>query len=382
MLRVFARAYPWRTGVMLGCLLLAGLAEGASLAGLLPLLGMAAGGLRVEGGGAGAGPSWLNDAVIRALHAVGLPASAEVLLALIIGGTALKAGLVLLANRQIGYSVAHIATDLRLALIRALLSTRWDYYVHAPLGAFANAVASEAARASDAYLRATTIVMLLIQTAVYATVACLVSWPATIVALLAGIAMAFVLHHLVRLARRAGARQTKLGKSLIGRLTDSLQALKPLKAMGRENLLGPLLEAETRRLNRALELEVVSKAAMRALQEPLIVVVLAAGVYGALTILALPLSAIIMLVLLSTRVLDCLGKAQRELQEFVVHESAFDSLYEMIRQAEAARETKHGGAQPTLRAQHLATLPADAQAQSLAGRPRRGESGQRMFGLA
>ena len=153
--------------------------------------------------------------MLSALHAVGLQPTAEVLLALIIGGTVLKAALVLLANRQVGYSVARIATDLRLALIRALLSTRWEYYVHAPLGAFANAVASEAARASDAYLRATTILMLLIQAAVYAT--------ARLPGVVAGDAASRcsrapswhpLLHHLVRLSRRAGARQTKLGKSL------------------------------------------------------------------------------------------------------------------------------------------------------------------------
>src|SRR5512144_485020 len=107
LLRVFARAYPWRTAVMLGCLLLAGVAEGTSLSGLLPLLGMAAGGSSVDGGGMGS--SWLNGTVVRALQAVNLPPTAEGLLVLIIAGTALKAGLVLLANRQVGYSVAHIA---------------------------------------------------------------------------------------------------------------------------------------------------------------------------------------------------------------------------------------------------------------------------------
>lgn len=333
---------------MVGCLLLAGLAEGAGLAGLLPLLAMAAGG-GIDSGTGASGASQLTDAVVRALSAVGLPATAEVLLALIVGGTALKAGLVLLANRQVGYSVAGVATDLRLALIRALLGSRWAYHVHAPLGAFANAVASEASRASAAYLQATSIVMLVIQASVYAVVACLVSWQATVVALLAGVAMAAVLHRLVRVSRRAGVRQTKLGKSLLSQLTDTLQAVKPLKAMGREHLLGPLLEAETQRLNRALELEVLSRAAMRALQEPLMVAVLAAGIYGALTILALPFSTIIMLVLLSTRILDCLGKLQRDFQDFVVHESAFDSLQSMIHTAEAAREIKHGGALPSLR---------------------------------
>ena len=345
LLRVFARAYPYRSALMLGCLLLAGLAEGAGLSGLLPLLAMAASG---PGAPALGGAAPLAAAVVGGLRAVGLSPTAEVLLGLIIGGTALKAALVLLANQQVGYGVARFATDLRLTLIRALLSTRWQYYVHAPLGAFANAVASEATRAADAYLQATSVLMLAIQVVVYAVVACLVSWQATLVALLAGGVMAALLHRLVRLSRRAGVRQTKLAKSLVGQLTDTLQAVKPLKAMGREHLLGPLLERETQQLNRALELEVLSRSTMRALQDPLIVVALAAGVYGAFTMLALPLSTIIMLVLLSTRILDCLGRIQRDFQDFVVNASAYDSITEMTRQAAAARELPHGGAAPAL----------------------------------
>jgi ATP-binding cassette subfamily C protein len=347
LLRAFAGAYPYRTAAMLACLVLAGLAEGMGLSGLLPLLGMVADGTGAPGGSA-ASASPLGATVLGALHAVGLPATAEVLLLVIIAGTVLKAALVLLANQQVGYSVARVATDLRLALIRALLSSRWEYYVHAPLGAFANAVASEAARASDAYLQVTSIVMLLIQAVVYTTVACLVSWRATLVALLAGLVVASLLHRLVRLSRRTGVRQTKLAKSLVSHLIDSLQAVKPLKAMGREHLLGPLLEGETRRLNEALETEVLSRAAMRALQDPLIVAVLAAGVYAALTMLALPLSAVIVLVLLSTRILDCLGRVQRDYQDFVVYESAFDSLQQLIRRTEAAREVNRGSIAPTL----------------------------------
>jgi ATP-binding cassette subfamily C protein len=172
---------------------------------------------------------------------------------------------------------------------------------------------------------------------------------ATLVALLAGMVLACVVQLLVRVSHRAGARQTKLGKSLLTRLIDGLRAVKPLKAMGRERLLGPLLEGEARRLNRAFELEMLSKAVMRSLQEPLIVVVLAAGVYGALTILALPLGTIIMLVLLSTRILDCLSKVQREVQELAANASAFASLQAMIHQAEAAREIAPGGTPPALR---------------------------------
>lgn len=350
LLRVLARAYPRRTAVMLGCLLLAGLAQGISVSSLLPLLTLIA-----NDGAADTSP--LGRAVAGGLQALHLSPTAAVLLALIVGGTALKAALNLLANRQIGYTVAHIATDLRLGLIRALLATRWEYYVHAPLGGFANAVALEATRAADAYLRATTMLTLALQGAVYAAIACALSWQAALLALLAGVAMTALLHSLVRLSRRAGARETKLAKSLLGRLTDVLRAIKPLKAMGREHLLEPLLEGETRRLHRAIELEVLSKAAMRALREPLIVIALAAGAVGAFSLFALPLATIIMLALLCTRTLDTLGRMQSEYQDLAACESAFWSLQTMTREAEAAREAPRGGAPPVLqRAVRLASV--------------------------
>ena len=40
LLIVFARAYPWRSALMLGCLLLAAVAEGLGLSSILPLLGL------------------------------------------------------------------------------------------------------------------------------------------------------------------------------------------------------------------------------------------------------------------------------------------------------------------------------------------------------
>ena len=44
MIIAFMRSYPWRSAVMLGCLLFSGLSEGVGIASLLPLLNLAMGG--------------------------------------------------------------------------------------------------------------------------------------------------------------------------------------------------------------------------------------------------------------------------------------------------------------------------------------------------
>jgi ATP-binding cassette subfamily C protein len=58
--------------------------------------------------------------------------------------------------------------------------------------------------------------------------------------------------------------------------------VKPLKAMARENLANALLEGDTTQLNRALRKEIFSKEALRALQEPMLAILIAAGLYMAL----------------------------------------------------------------------------------------------------
>jgi len=338
-----ARAYPTRTAVMLVCLLLAGAAEGISVAGGVPLITLLATPTAPPASAGGVG--WYVSAALRGL---GLAPTVGVLLLLVASGVLVRAVLVLLANKQVGYTVAHMATDLRLALIRAVLRSRWEYYVHQPLGTFASAVASEARRAADAYLHATTLVALLIQAVAYVVVACLVSWRATLVTLAVAAAIVTLLTRFVRTARRAGRQQTRVTQSLLKRLTDTLQSVKPLKAMGQEALVGPLLEAETRQLNRALRREVASKEAMNALQDPLMIGFLAIGLYTAQSRLSLPLATVIILAIVCGRIVGALGNAQKEFQRMAACESAFWSLQATIAAAEAAQEHDAGSAVPAL----------------------------------
>lgn len=344
LLRTFLRGYRRRTAVVIISQLLAGLAEGIGLSSFVPLIGLVARG----GEQATAAGSTLERGVVALLGRVGLEPTSGPLLLLIVGGIAIKSALDLFASKQVGYAVAHLATDLRLALLRAALASRWDRYVHWPVGTFAGAFASETNRAAEAYLRASTMAALLVQALAYAAVALLVSWRATVGALGASLIVVTLLNRLIRTARRAGLRQTRLTRTVIARLTDTLQGVKPLKAMGRESLVAPLLEGETRQLNRALEREVRSKAAMRAFQEPLIVLILSVGLYAALTVMAMPLANVVLLTLLCARIITSLGKVQKEYQHLAACESAFRAVRELINEVDAAREASSGGRPPVL----------------------------------
>ena len=161
---------------MITALLLAGLVEGIGLSALFPLLGLVISSQNEAGNVAVVDPSSDGASVERIVTAVlnllGLEPSIATLLVLIVTGIVIKAGLVLLANRQVGYTVAQVATDLRLELLRALMMARWKYYLRQPVGSLANAVATEAARASTAFHYGATITAFMVQGIIIVTVQC------------------------------------------------------------------------------------------------------------------------------------------------------------------------------------------------------------------
>jgi ATP-binding cassette subfamily C protein len=345
-LRYFARAYPWESLAVLACLLLAAVVDGIGVSTMLPMLSLVAGG---NAGGEGVKePSELERTVERALTGLGIEPTLGTLITIILVAVVAKAGLIVLSKRQVGYTVARIATDLRLDLLRALLATRWTYFTRQPVGAAANAIATEANRASLAYYGLALAVTAGIQVVLYAGIAFAVSWQATLGALLAGAITMGALSSLVRMASRAGGRQTRLLKSLLARLTDTLQSVKLLKATGREEQVAPLLENETRKLNRQLRRLVLSREALRALHEPFVVAFICGGLWLGIEFLKMPVSSLTVLGLVFVRMLSSVNKMQLKWQATVADASALWSLQGMLDQAQAESEPEGGRRVPTL----------------------------------
>jgi ATP-binding cassette subfamily C protein len=293
-------------------------------------------------------PSGIEAAVRGALAWLGLPVTLEVLLVALVALSVIKAAVLLVANRQVGYTVAHVATDLRLQLLSALMAARWGYYTRQSVGRTANSIATEADRASRAYHNLAITIEHTVTTALAAVFALVLSWQLTLIVVLGGVAIWLVLSVLVRLAARAGLRQTWITKSLLGRLADALQSVKLFKAMGRERLIGPLLSHDTRRLNRELRRQVVAKEALSALQEPLVFLLLAGILLFSLRGMGISFERVFVLVIAFAKGLSDANKAQRRYQLAVTDASALWSMRELIDGAEAAVEISSGTHAPSL----------------------------------
>jgi ATP-binding cassette, subfamily C, bacterial len=341
------RRYPSQSLFTLIAMLFAGIAEGFGISMLLPLLGIA------MGNSQSISTSSQSDSAIEQIisgffDVTGMPPTLGFMLFIFVVSIMLKATLVLLANKRVGYMVARVATDLRLALISALFATRWEYYVRQPIGRFTNAFATEAKRSSDAYLFGIRAIAYSLHSIVYAIVAMMLGWKITLITLGAGIFILYVLRCLVTMAKKAGKHQTRLLKSLLSLLTDTLQSIKPLKSMALENVADSVLQRETKQLNTVLQKQVFSEEALRALQEPLVIIFFAFGIYVALIWWQLPLAKVIVIVYMLAKVLKTLQKSQKNYQSMVISESAYWSLMSKIKEAQNERETCVGTILPTL----------------------------------
>jgi ATP-binding cassette subfamily C protein len=346
------RKYPKQSIIMLIAMLLAGLAEGFGLSAMLPLLSTAissqAGAGQAASLGFSAGNSAAERMVRETLQAVGLLSTLEVLLAVIFCTILLKSILLFLANIQVGYTVAQIATDLRLEFLRALLASRWEFHLRQQVGAHAAGMSTESGRAAKGYLCGAMMTTAFLQAMVHIGVALMVSWEASLITLVAGTVIFLLLKRFMKKARHAGQRRTKVMKSLVAHMVDSLQSLKPLKAMAHEKLAESVLSKLISKLNKALRKQVNSEEYLRAFQEPLRILFLLMGFYAALRYLHFPLANVMVLFFLIARVLVQFGKVLEQYQKMVKFESGYLAVHQKMKEAEKEKETEIGSLPPKL----------------------------------
>jgi len=348
LMRNFFRAYPSQTVLMLLALLLSGLAEGIGLSALLPMINIALGS-EATAMLAGVAPQSDNNfeqAVLDILASVGIAPTLGNMLLIMVAGLALKSAFLLIAQRQVGYTAAQVGTDLRLQMLRAVLRSKWEYFLHQPVGKLTNALATEAQRSSTAFVNGATAITFLIQALVYGAVAFAISWRASLAAIGAGILVIGLSHFLVKLTRRAGKRQTNVMSSLMANLTDTLQSVKPLKAMAREHLADQVLAHDTNQLNKALRRQVLYAAILDSAQELMFAGFICLGVWLAIEKFSIDLAMVMVLVVALGRAFSFFGKVQKQGQKLAQGESAYWAIMDSINGARAAEEKLGGGAEP------------------------------------
>jgi len=330
------RRYPRRSAAVLGCLFLAGLFEGIGILGLLPVLEIAGGTDR-------------SDSPVAAFFAwIGIEPTLGILLVGICVLLGLKAGLSLVAMSYVGSVNATLASELRSRVILAVMKARWGFFVSRPIGEIVNSVVTESRESTSVYRATCQLFAALVQVVVLLAAAFVLSPLLTFAGLVAGLVIMVVLTGFVTLARRAGDTNAALTQSLNKRLTDALQCFKPLKAMGVERWLLPLLSHENQGLRRATRQQVVAKYGLSLLREPILVIFIAVGLYLAVGFTSIAMTELLVMAILFHRTASSMAIVQQSYQQVGTSQAFFHSIDALIREAEEAAEAPHGGREPTL----------------------------------
>ena len=315
---------------MVVMLTLAGLSEGFGLITLLPLLE-----LTLDSGQTTA----VSSAMRRGLAAIGLQPTLGTMLLIILAAMTAKGLLLWFGMREVGYTVAGVAADLRHRLLEALVRARYSFFHEQPAGNIVAAAATEARRAAWAYREACHVFADSVQAAAYVAVIFLVDWRIALLAPVVGGAMWLILWGMVRLSRRAGQVQTDAMKGLMSGLNGLLPNIKSVKAMAREARLTRYLDQEIHRYERAERNAVMALETSTSFREPIIVLAMVTGLYFAMAEdSTLQFTAVVALAIFAYRTLLILGRVLHHYQGMVSGEAAYWSLLAQIEAAEAAAE--------------------------------------------
>ncbi len=330
----FFKEYRKRSLLVIGLLILAGIAEAVGVMAFLPFLQIVLEGDVQEG--LAIGP--LNGF----FAALNLEPDFLTIAAFIGVAMTMKALILWLCMRYVSQTVAKIAGDLRLRLMQALLKANWKFFAGHAMGKSLNAVVMEGYRSSMAFISAARCVASGIQFLIYATGAFLVSWKVFSGGIIVGVLLASALWVLVHIARKAGQRQTEMEKGLLSHMADMLQGIKPLRAMALESKFLETLGGDSSGLQRAQYEQLITGQSMRIFHEPLMVITALAGIYIAVVYGGLEASDLALVCVLFFRMLTGMSGMQSEYQRLAVQESALWSLLDSIEETEAAADNWPG----------------------------------------
>lgn len=332
--RFFLRIANWKVWGITGLLIVASLSEGVGVAMLLPVLMIATGEM---------GDISPNSAqLIAAIENVGIPLQLEPLLVVMVVAIVGKTALRFLAMTRAEAVSASIGRDLRLQLMSALVGAKWSYFVRQSTGQLANTVSVDTNRIGSGVTAVIRFISEIALTLFYLAMAIWISWAVSIAALVVGCVTAFLMKLLVTRSRQAANTQALELRSMLGRLTDVLADLKSIKAMGALQSVMPELESKARRIARYRRREIAAAVGLRSVYEPILVVVVAIGIYAAIRWSQLSIAELFFAVALFQRVMSSIGSLQISFQVIARHQPNFAIVFETLAAAEEQAEQWDG----------------------------------------
>ncbi len=329
----FWREYRWQTLLLLFVQFSVGILEGLGIMALLPLVMLITGGV-----GTGAETSHLSEIMGMILGALGLDLSLTSVLIFIFSIFTLKAALRYLAALYTSHLSAKIVYDFRTQFLDALLHSRWSFYTHRPVGTFLNALFTEAQRSGGNFKSLADIAAAGLQVLILLCIAAISSIQLVLLGIGASVLLWVVLFRFVRITGKTGIKQKDMSIKINTQIADILQNFKPLKAMNIEQVVFAKIKDNIYDLFRITKEQMMAKQSLGIFHEPIFVAIMCVGLYGAIEIMQMETSILMVMAALFYRLISSGRALQQSYQVLCGKESFFWSLRAFIEDAKRDAE--------------------------------------------
>ncbi len=339
--RLFFTAPGSRPVTVILCLIIAGLADALGIGAMVPAIAL------LDPGAAGSAAP-LVDNVRRVFEQLGVEMTIGTLAIFIAGAMTLKSLLSFGALSIAALSRTRLLTTLRQELIGALLSARWSFFAEQRFGNIANTTGNDIIQAGNAYMQTARYIAGLFQTIACVVVALMISFQATAVALSIAFLLMVSLRAFIGSSYRSGRKHRRRTANLVSLLTDTLNNLKALKTMNRKEPIAALLAKQSEGAQRAKMKQELLKSGLQNLQQALIAIIFAAGLYFAVVALKMPLAELLGVGVFIFRIVVTFSRSQQMLQGAVENEAGYWRSLALIEETRAAVEDAPGTKLPSL----------------------------------
>ena len=315
--------------LVLVLIILSGFFEGIGVASILPILAIAIGEKNEVGSQAAK--------VAEFFEYLGIPFELGPLLLFLIAAISIKSLMRFVAQVEAADISGQVGRNLRIRLMRALAKGRWHYFVGQSSGHLANSLSSEVDRAGagiNAFIQFLSTIMLV---TFYLALAVWISWKVTIVVLVAGSCFGILARVLITRAKNEAARGRDALQILVGNLTDVLTNFKPLKAMANFSFIADM-EDKAHVIRNAHRRQAIANVSLKQIFEPFVAILLAAGLYGAITWSQFSVAELIFTAALFQRSMTYVGALNASLQNIARLQPFIKNVQYMIGEAEAHEE--------------------------------------------
>lgn len=337
----FAKKYPIRGMLSAFLLILSTAAEGLGLAAIIPLLGTFL-------SSNDSNPTSFEKYTNYLLESINLNPTFETLLLILLVAVVLKSILRYMGLRTVGFFTADISKGIRRDILDKIANVEWSYFVANKTGEIAAALTHASEKTSSTGTLIAKFIAVFFQVIVVLILSSLISTSVTFLSIGVGLITFILLGGFVRMARAAGLEQTNVMNSFTSRLIDSINAIKPIKAMGSGKRITTILHNDVDDLNQSQKKLVYSSVMLDVIPEPIAVLAIAIALFTILNSAPPQPELLIGLMLLFARGLMSLHMMQAIYKNLAAGQAAFWFIRSMNARLEKYKEVDNGSKKHSL----------------------------------